>query len=56
MSQQTLNALFSLCMANYRQKRAGRLQGRHCKARLLRAQTSRKAAGKTVYQPWREGK
>lgn len=51
MSRDTLEYLFGLCMANYRRKRAGRLMGRHCKARLLRAQQARTRAGKTAYTP-----
>lgn len=29
----------------------GRLMGRHCRARLQRAQAKRRAAGKAVYYP-----
>jgi hypothetical protein len=31
--------------------RLGRLMGRHCRARLIRAQAKRAAAGKRVFNP-----
>lgn len=50
-SLRTLHILFDLAARQYAAKKQGRLRGRHCVARLLRAQAKRKKAGKTVYVP-----
>ena len=50
-SPQTFAALFHLAAIEYERKHQGRLRGRHCRARLLRAQAKRRKAGKRVYTP-----
>jgi hypothetical protein len=50
-SLRTLQLLFALAKAERDKKREGRFRGRHCAARLLRAQAKRRKAGKTVYHP-----
>lgn len=50
-SPQTFAALFHLAALDYQNRQQGRLRGRHCVARLLRAQAKRRKAGKTPYTP-----
>lgn len=49
---EVLKALFAAVRANPKHPmNRPRLMGRHCRARLLRGQAKRRAAGKTVFTP-----
>lgn len=49
----SIKALFHAARINPRNpmNQAGRLMGKHCRARLLRAQAKRRKSDKTVYAP-----
>lgn len=44
-------ALFILATNERHKRQAGRLRGKYCVARLLRAQAKRRKAGRTVFAP-----
>ena len=53
MSVETLAALFDAARKNPANpmNRPGKLMGRHCRARLQRAQAKRRAVGKCAFTP-----
>lgn len=46
-----IEVLFALAKLEWAKRQQGRLRGKHCKARLQRAQAKRVASGKKAYTP-----